>query len=494
MPLNVVSYDSYEVGQRDALAIIFKDLDTEQVFVDTIDKPKYEVYILKPEYRESHKDYMDCWEHVSHLDKVTVSYKYRDQELAKILKCRPDDVKYCPFLFGYDIRVEHWYWIQFFLEYGNDLPKNLNVAFFDIESDIIQADGFAAPGEAPTSAITLIDSTQKACYTFLLAKDNLPVLAENNPHHDEYEKIRENFYAQVNAFKEDIPGFIEELHQDFDESYGVFDYNIIMFDNEIELHQAFWKLVHSLTLDIMEAWNAPYDVRNMIERPLTLGYEPESIICDPSFQYRVCFFEEDENIVPHKRNHKVNISIKPIVACQMVQYSGIRVAEGKQSLRLTEVAQKKIGDSKLNYEEEGDIKTFMYRNYRKFVKYNIKDVLLQYGIEVVCKDVDAVYDRAYENGILFSEAFVSTTLLTNSMYRDFIQDGFIMGTNSNRIMAPFDYKSLLADAPGINDQYVDPATLVSTEEEEPPDMADYFAPDEWEDDDLDEGAFDEGDD
>ena len=59
-PLNIVSYDTYELGARDAIAITFKDLDTDQIYVETIEKPKYEVYILKREYWDE-ATFMSPW-------------------------------------------------------------------------------------------------------------------------------------------------------------------------------------------------------------------------------------------------------------------------------------------------------------------------------------------------------------------------------------------------------------------------------------------------
>lgn len=450
MPIHVVSYDCFELGARDAVAITFKDMDTDQVFVETIDHPKYEVYITKESLPE--KRYMDCWESVENLDRYVISYHNRDRELAHILNCDPNDVKFSTRLFGYDIKIEHYYWIQFLLEYGNDLPKKLNVGFFDIESDVVQADGFASPGEAPTSAITFIDASANCVYTLCLGRDNLPVLAENNPHYEEYQKIKEYFYVQVKDFVDNLDGFIEELHQNFDEFYGVMDYKIMVFEDEIKLHQTFWEIVRSCNLDIIMAWNAPYDVRNLIERPLSMGYEPESIICDNAYKYKTCFFEEDDNVQVHKRNHRAVISIKPMVLCQMWMYAGVRSAQGVlPSVKLNVIAKKELKDEKLNYEEEGSIKTFMYRNYRKYIMYNIKDVLLQLGIHRVTKDIDAIYDRCYDHGMLLPEAFVSTTMLTTSLTKYFLNEGFVMGTNANRIMAPFDYKAFLPDDKMVRD-------------------------------------------
>ena len=483
MPIHIVSYDSFELGARDAIAITFKDIATGQTYVETIDKPVYEVYVLKQEYWPR-AQFMDCWESMDNLDKYVISYHNRDRELARILNCDPNDVKYSPLIFGYDMKIEHFYWIHFLIEYGNDLPKPINVGYFDIESDIIQADGFAAPGEAPTSAITFIDATEKTVYTLALGKDNLPILAENNPHYEEYQQIKKHFYEQVDYLREHMDDFIAECHKNFDEFYGELTYHLMIFDDEIKLHQVFWELVRRSNLDYLMAWNAPYDIRNLIERPLALGYEPESIICDPAFKYKTCFFEEDDNIQVHKRNHRAVISVKPLLMCQMWMYAGVRSGQGKQpSMKLNAIAKKELKDEKLNYDEEGNIKTFMYKNLWKFFMYNIKDVLLQLGIGRVTKDIDAGYDRCYENGMLIPEAFVSTTMLTTSLTKYFLKEGYVLGTNANRIMAPFDYRAFLSDK-AAQDDYETMHQDAMT-----------FDPDDVEDDsDLEEGGFDEGDD
>lgn len=481
MPINVVSYDSYELGARDAIAITFKDADTGETFVETIDKPKYEVYILKREYWDS-VTYMAPWEAIEKLDRYVVSYHWRDKEIAEILNIRQDAVKTCPLLFGYDMSIEHYYWIQFILNYGTTGRKPINVGLFDIESDIIQCDGFASPGEAPTSAITFIDVTKKQVYSLFLGPDCLPVLAQSNLHFEEFSKVKENYYNQLDALRNDIDGLVAECHQLFDEFYGSdLTYNIMIFEDEIRLHQAFWELVRRSNLDYLMAWNAPYDIRNLIERPLTLGYEPEAIICDDAFKYKTCFFEEDDNVEVHKRNHRAIVSIKPLLICMMWMYAGVRSGQSKpDSLKLNAVAKKELKDEKLNYEEEGNIKTFRYKNLRKYWTYNIKDVLLMLGIHRNTKDIDAVYDRCYENGILIPEAFVSTTLLTNSLSKYFLGQGFVLGTNANRILPPFDYKELI----GTSNKAAQ--ALDSLAEE-----AASFDPDSMDDDfGLDEGGMD----
>ena len=451
MPLHVMSYDSFELGARDAIAILFKDMTTGQKYVQTIEHPKYEVWVLKREYwaRALQMAAGDCvlepWEEKANCECFRISYHNREKEMARILGCEPADVKYSPLIFGYDIDVEHFYWMHFLIEYGNDIPKKVSVGLFDIESDIIQITGkAAAPGSCPTSAITFIDVDHLEVYTFVNTKDGLPVYAETHPNYAQIQKVRDNFYEQVDHFQANLDKFIDELHSDFDDSYGVFKYHILCFDDEIRMHQAFWQIARASNIDILEAWNLPYDARNLIERPLVLGFEPESIICDSDYKYKMAYFEEDDNIQAHKRNHKCVISVKFLMLCQMWMYAGLRVAEGRQSLKLTSVGKKEVKDEKLDYSEDGSIRTIRYRNFCKFIKYNIKDVLLQYGILRATDDALEIYDRCYDACIPLPQAFVSTNLVTYAMMKYFYEQGYVCGTNGNKFLPTFDYRQFFA--------------------------------------------------
>lgn len=445
MPLNVLSYEPFELGNRDAIAIIFKDIATGKKYVETIDRPKYEVYVVKREYWNE-MTYMRNWMPMDKLDRHVISYRYRDRELSKILKVPPNEVKYSPLIFGYDINIENYYYMQFLLEYGNEDHKELSVGFLDIENDIIQCDGFPTPGEAPTSAVTYIDGEKKVAYTLALGKDNIPILPETNKHYEEFQQMRDDFYRQVEYFKTHIDDFVADCHKAFDESYGEFEYNVLLFDDELELLKVLWQIVNKSSNDFLEIWNAPYDIRNLIERPLVLGVEPESLICDEDFKYKTCFFEEDTNVLVHKRNHRAIVGIKPTIVDQMVMYAGIRSGRGKlPSVKLNTIARIELKDEKLNYEEEGDIKTFMYKNYWKYILYNLKDVLLQYGIHQKTHDIDDIYSRCEMYALLPSEVFVSTVMLTNSLAMYMLTHNYVLGTNANKILPPFDYKKFISE-------------------------------------------------
>ena len=120
----------------------------------------------------------------------------------------------------------------------------------------------------------------------------------------------------------------------------------------------------------------------------------------------------------------------------MILYAAIR--KGREELRsnkLTYIANKEIGDEKLDYSEEGNIKKFPYTNYRKYFIYNIKDVLLQFGIERSTNDVDELYVTSYENLTQYKDVFKQTVVLRNVQYLSFMNKNLVPGANINALDA-----------------------------------------------------------
>ena len=85
----------------------------------------------------------------------------------------------------------------------------------------------------------------------------------------------------------------------------------------------------------------------------------------------------------------------------------------------------------MDYSEEANIKTLPYVNYKKFLLYNIKDVLLQYGIERKTSDIDNLYTRSILNSVSYKKVFSQTALLRNRCYVDYLKQGYIIGNNIN---------------------------------------------------------------
>ena len=429
----------------DVLDIVYKDIISGNIYIESIKNPKIEIYVVKPEFRDF--DYYKNFIEIEKCNRYLVHYKTRYSEIADIMGITPKEVKYSKFVYQIDLDIEHYYMMQWVAEYSKDnQDKPLSIAFSDIESDIIALEkNFSKPGEVPTNAISYLDTNTMTMYTMVCIQDNVPHVSKSNVKYELYEKLRNDFKDQTNYFIDHIEDFVKECHDDFDASYGHIDYKIMVFEDEMALYNAYWKMVHHCQNDYCEFWNAPYDIGNLIERPRVLGYDPNDIIPDPDFRrsrdLKGCCpdiritWHEDKNYEVHKRRHIFNTYTKTIFTDDMVNYAGIRSGKGKlESVKLNAIARKELEDEKLDYSEYGNIKYFPYLDWWKFVKYNIKDVLLQFGIDKKVHDTDYVYNLMTSTALKPSEIFTSTQLVSNDL-RLFalIEFNMVMSSNANKL-------------------------------------------------------------
>ena len=281
-----------------------------------------------------------------------------------------------PYVLQLDIPIEHFYLMQFKLEYGCDDVKVPDLGFLDIESDMFQSSGKVVIGEAPINCISYLDGKTKTMYTFILRKDNIPVVDKTNRKYELYESMRKKYYEQVDDFIANIDDFIKDLHDSFDASYGHIDYHLMVFDTEIRLIGECLKVLRECSPDYWFVWNLPYDEDSIIERIRKNGIDPASVMPDPEMVDHATEFEfrGDNNPKPQKRRHLSKIYTKSIPYDQLPLYAGIRVSKGSlQSMKLNQIAKIVLEDEKLDYSEYGDFKYFNYQNFRLFIKYNIKD-------------------------------------------------------------------------------------------------------------------------
>ena len=327
--------------------------------------------------------------------------------------------------------------IQFVKEYPCHEVKNINCGYFDIENDIIRIDHFPEYGETPINAVTYIDGNTKTAYTLILAKSDIPVVSEKHPKYAEYEDLRERWTDQMKDIKSHIPEFIQYLHSKYDENYPGFEFYLAFFDDEIQLIQAFWDIVKTCNNDFVYAWNLPYDAQNMMNRPGILGYNVNDIIPDEKITKddpnSSVLFVEDKNAKVAKRKHQCVTWTLPTFLDQMVIYAGIRSGRGElASTKLNYIAEIELKDEKLDYSEDADIKTLFYRNLKKFIEYNLKDVLLQWGIETKTMDIQTIYSRMYDLFVTPSQSFTTTKVVLHALYSYALGKGFILGHNRNK--------------------------------------------------------------
>jgi len=421
----------------DVLDIVYKDLDTGKIYVESIPNPKIEIYIVKPEKRNY--EYYKVFLPVEDCDRYLVSYKFRYAEVAKILGCTVKEAKFSKYVCQLDLNIEHYYMMQFYIEYDKKETKPITLGFSDIENDIIQLDPgvFPEPGECPINVVSYFNEVTDTMYTFVCVQDNVPHVPEGHKRYEYYEKLRRRFKEQTDHFINNLNQFVEECKKTFTPIYGEIDYKILIFEDEASMLKAYWEVVDFCQNDYLEFWNAPYDVSNHIERIRTLGIEPEEFIKSKDFGDRRIYWHEDRNPKAHKRKHIFNTYTKTSIVDQLVLYAGVRANRGKiPSLKLNAIGKTELKDEKIDYSEYGNIRLFPYADFWKFVLYNIKDVLLQVGIERKVHDIDFMYMIMTTSALTLPEVFTSTVVVGGSL-RLFvlIEHNYVMGSNKNKLFA-----------------------------------------------------------
>ena len=115
-------------------------------------------------------------------------------------------------------------------------------------------------------------------------------------------------------------------------------------------------------------------------------------------------------------------------------YASIRKSQHKlKSVKLNAIAERELKDKKVEYPEAANIVTFAYMDWLRFIIYNIKDVLLQLGIERKVKDVITYYMRSHQNLTPYNKIFKETHLLRNVREMYFNKEGWVQGNNINII-------------------------------------------------------------
>jgi DNA polymerase elongation subunit (family B) len=441
------SYGNKDNDYTDSLEIIYRDLRTGNKKIKTIKRPEVEIYFTKEEYRDyTHNmseieidktDALKCqfrsipWTIAKHAGPNYVESLKQLYETGR--RSEINKIQFYPYVFGSDMDCESYYRINWLLEYDNDKPKHLTKAYFDIEVDTISIEGFPKDGECPVNIITLVNDENKSVYTFIL----------NNPDN-----------PQIIEYVNNIENEVKEIHDTFDEIYGVLDYNLYIYDDERDLIRSFFNAVHALKPDFIMGWNIfGFDVPYLIARAEILGMDVTELFTHPDFFNRTWKFVPDKlnfNMANKSDRLEAASYTKWIDHCRL--YSATRKGTTLSSFKLNDIGRDELNDEKIDYTEIANIKTLPYVNFKLFVLYNIKDVLLEYGIENKTNDLDNLYISSYTNCTAYDKVFKQTFILKRRAYYEYMLQGYILGNNVNIYNQKTDkFKGACVADPMLND-------------------------------------------
>ena len=448
----------------DCLYVIWKDLETNQKHVQTIENPSMPIYFEKDEcinhkYNVDYRELEDCEKKIVKYSEIPFEIAKRmgdsgKQFLQNIFETKNYKelrmLNMYPYVFGHDFDIRTVYRYNWIKTANKNIIPKFKKGFLDIECDSFDISGFPSAQNCPVDLVTVIDGLDRVVYTFALVgreyKENptMKFAAGKSPDIAEVVKKKEDYRKEMYDSRHEQEEYLmnhldeldTELHEKFDDSYGNFDYRHYFYKDERQMLAHIFQCIHQISPDFLMIWNIGFDIPYLMERMRALGMDPAQYMCDPEFKNKQCYFKKDHTHFDIKnKNDHFECSSKTVYVDQMELYGAVR--KGREELRsytLNYVGQKELRDSKVDYSEEGDFKTFSYKNYWKYYIYNIKDVLLQLGIESVTNDCETLYADSYDNITSYEDNFKQTVVLRNVQYLTYLDMGYVPGANINQIL------------------------------------------------------------
>ena len=343
-----------------------------------------------------------------------------------------------PYCYGCDFLPEFYYMKEWYDYYPLKIPK-LTRSYLDIETDLmdylVDMDDIANSANAPVNVVTIILEETLDVYTFILRPYVPP---RNNRSDEEYQERYALYEKQLKAHNElmsNINKFYEDLHKSFDDTYGVLNYHLREYENEIDLIIDLFQLINTKKPNFCLMWNMRFDIQYLLYRIIVLGYDPRSIMCSPEINDDKCYFVMDKStFLVEKQFDSFVVSSFTQYLCQMRNYSSIRKNQHKlKSVKLNAIADRELKDRKVEYPENTNMQYFPYIDWILFIKYNIKDVLLQLGIERKVNDTRVYYMRSHKNLTPYHKIFKETHFLRCIREKYFEAQGWVQGNNLNTI-------------------------------------------------------------
>ena len=255
---------------------------------------------------------------------------------------------------------------------GIDAP-NLNICFWDIETDFSPELGYAKP-EDPFMAITAIT-------VYLKWLDSLITLSIP-PKTLTIEQAR-------------------EMVADID--------NTFVFEREEDMLETFLDLIQDA--DVISGWNSStFDdcyTCNRIER--LLGREATK---------KFCLFDQYPKPKKFERFGKEmsSYSFTGIINMDMLDLYTKYTYEEKASYRLDYIGEIEVGENKVPY--DGSLDMLYNQDFRKFIEYNRQDVVLLNKLDEKLKYISLAMQMAHENTVLLPTVLGSVSMVEQAIINE----------------------------------------------------------------------------
>ena len=413
----------------DKMMLVFRDLDTGKKHYSIIQDPEIEYYINLDEYwTDRPVTYIEPHK----VEKVTSLYRNLLKDMAyqlgeEAVQFFNECVQSGKFYYmnrlhlnanvhGSDMDIQDFYISKFLDKYPMPENPHLVKGYFDIEVDTMHFDGFPEEKEAPCpiNIMTYFHDENMTAYTFIVRNPENQSLVE---------------------FERKLDEFIKDIHSEMLEEDGLdCKFDIRFFDHEIDAICDLFNVINELKPDFIGAWNLRFDALTVINRIKKLGYDELDIMCPQEIPYKaVYYYEDNRNQDPCDKGDTFEVAGYSNWVDQMLIYANLRKTMGKkESYALDAITEEELGKKKLQFGKGENIKNLPWKNFYKFAKYNIRDVILLHLLEEKIQDIDMLYNIAYTTTrTRITKALKKTISLRNLANYFYTQQGYIMSNNRN---------------------------------------------------------------
>lgn len=279
-------------------------------------------------------------------------------------------------LYESDVPIETKFIIENYMGMNLKIPV-LDTYFLDIE--VHSEDGFPEPKDAkhPIKIITIWSTKEKKFFIFAEKDFNTKFLEKNN---EVYEKF--------------------------------------IYGDEINLLQEFLRFINRKHPDIISGWNSNgFDIPYIVNRCRKLfGFEVDDknrVIKDGASLLSPVEVVYSRRVPISKHKFDERFVIAGINLLDYMEVFQNYTFSEQESWKLSYIAQKEIGESKIEY--EGSIVDLYKNNWQQYVEYNIQDVRLLKKLDEKKKFLNILISFCYGCRVPF-EFFVKTTKVLDGAF------------------------------------------------------------------------------
>jgi len=328
-----------------------------------ITKPQHRSYLEKREFSDlEHLTKYEC----TQSDMTSLAARALDQPH---LINNPREIKQSPYLYGYDI-TSTAYLKLINLMRNKFVQSAYSISTFDIETDI----------DTEEVLMATIAMEGKA-YTAILKK--------------------------FVATSVDVPNRIRKALELYLPQYTQLDYKTEIFNNEVQLLHAVFKVATTWAPDLMAIWNMDFDIPRVLDRLKIHKVDARDVLCDPTVPkpYRQCYYKQGikkkvtssgvvKPIAPSAQWHTLHLTAPFYVIDAMCVYRQLRIAKQEEpSYSLDAILQKELKVTKLKFTQADKYSgkawhIFMQKNYPiEYIIYNLYDCLSMLELDKKTKDL-----------------------------------------------------------------------------------------------------------